>query len=541
MAADLSPENASPGRWLSIVGIGEDGAAGLGEAAQEALRAAALVFGGSRHLALAAPLIRGEARAWPSPFADGMDAVLAARGTKVCVLASGDPFLHGVGATLAPRIEAAEMAVYPAPSAFSLAAARLGWPLHGVTAVSLHGRSLDLVRPHLSPGARLLALTSDGRGPAAVARLLSEAGFGSSRLTVLEALGGPRERIRQAPADDFALTEVDPLNVLAVEVAAQPGARIVPLAAGRPDTLFEHDGQLTRREIRAVVLSSLAPRQSELLWDVGSGSGSVAIEWMLAHPSLRAVAVERVAERAQRILRNAAACGVPALGLVEGEAPAALAGLEAPDAVFVGGGGSDDGVMAAVVDALKPGGRLVANAVTLEMEAVLLAHRERLGGELLRLSVARAAPVGAHASLAPGDARHPMDLGKAMLTAGIGCRRGVGEAAVVAAIRAALAHFDADESRLLRLATGASKRDEPAIREAGRRLGVPLTLVEAPALRAAEARILTRSARSRAAAGVGSLSEAAALAAAGPDAMLLGPRLALGGVTCALAIAGGAP
>ena len=286
------------------------------------------------------------------------------------------------------------MAVYPAPSAFSLAAARLGWPLHGVTALSLHGRSLDLVRPHLSPGARLLALTSDGRGPAAVARLLSEAGFGSSRLTVLEALGGPRERIRQAPADDFALTEVDPLNVLAVEVAAQPGARIVPLAAGRPDTLFEHDGQLTRREIRAVVLSSLAPRQSELLWDVGSGSGSVAIEWMLAHPSLRAVAVERVAERAQRILRNAAACGVPALGMVEGEAPAALAGLEAPDAVFVGGGGSDDGVMAAVVDALKPGGRLVANAVTLEMEAVLLAHRERLGGELLRLSVARAAPVG---------------------------------------------------------------------------------------------------------------------------------------------------
>ena len=394
MAADLSPENASPGRWLSIVGIGEDGPAGLGEAAQEALRAAALVFGGSRHLALAAPLIRGEARAWPSPFADGMDAVLAARGTKVCVLASGDPFLHGVGATLAPRIEAAEMAVYPAPSAFSLAAARLGWPLHGVTALSLHGRSLDLVRPHLSPGARLLALTSDGRGPAAVARLLSEAGFGSSRLTVLEALGGPRERIRQAPADDFALTEVDPLNVLAVEVAAQPGARIVPLAAGRPDTLFEHDGQLTRREIRAVVLSSLAPRQSELLWDVGSGSGSVAIEWMLAHPSLRAVAVERVAERAQRILRNAAACGVPALGMVEGEAPAALAGLEAPDAVFVGGGGSDDGVMAAVVDALKPGGRLVANAVTLEMEAVLLAHRERLGGELLRLSVARAAPVG---------------------------------------------------------------------------------------------------------------------------------------------------
>ena len=345
-------------------------------------------------MALAAPLIRGEARAWPSPFADGMDAVLAARGTKVCVLASGDPFLHGVGATLAPRIEAAEMAVYPAPSAFSLAAARLGWPLHGVTAVSLHGRSLDLVRPHLSPGARLLALTSDGRGPAAVARLLSEAGFGSSRLTVLEALGGPRERIRQAPADGFALTEVDPLNVLAVEVAAQPGARIVPLAAGRPDTLFEHDGQLTRREIRAVVLSSLAPRHSELLWDVGSGSGSVAIEWMLAHPSLRAVAVERVAERAQRILRNAAACGVPALGLVEGEAPAALAGLEAPDAVFVGGGGSDDGVMAAVVDALKPGGRLVANAVTLEMEAVLLAHRERLGGELLRLSVARAAPVG---------------------------------------------------------------------------------------------------------------------------------------------------
>ena len=285
-------------------------------------------------------MITGEARAWPSPFEQGMDAVAGLRGRSVCVLASGDPFLHGVGATLAGRIDPSEMNVLPAPSAFSLAAARLGWPLQTVRTVSLHGKDPNLIRPELHPGARILALTSDGDGPATLARLLCELGFGQSRLTVLEALGGPAERIRTQAASAFSLSAVNPLNLIAIEVVAEPDARILPLGFGLLDDLFEHDGQITKREIRAMTLAALAPRRGELLWDVGAGSGSVAIEWMLADRSMRAVAIEADRERAARIARNAAACGVPGLLVVEGVAPPAFAGLDQPDAIFIGGGGS---------------------------------------------------------------------------------------------------------------------------------------------------------------------------------------------------------
>ena len=254
--------------------------------------AAEIVFGGRRHLGLAAPLIRGATRPWPSPFDAAPDEVLRHRGRQVCVLASGDPFHYGVGAALARRIDAREMTVVPAPSAFSLAAARLGWSLPQTALVSLHGRSLDLVRPHLQPGARILALTSDGEGPAALAKLLTQAGFGGSRLTVLEALGGPCERVRSASAAAFDLGAVDALNTVAIEVEAAADARVLARAPGLADALFEHDGQITKREIRAVTLSSLAPRRGELLWDIGAGAGSVAIEWMLADPSLRAIAIE---------------------------------------------------------------------------------------------------------------------------------------------------------------------------------------------------------------------------------------------------------
>ena len=253
----------------------------------------------------------------------------------------------------------------PAPSAFSLAAARLGWALPETALVSLHGRTLNLVRPHLHPGARILALTSDGEGPSALARLLAEWGFGASRLTVLEALGGPHERMRATTARDFALGTIGPLNIVAIEVVAAPDARIIARTPGLPDALFEHDGQITKREIRAVTMSSLAPRRGELLWDVGAGSGSVAIEWMLADPSLRAIAIEGAPDRAARIRRNAAAFGVPGLEVVEGAAPDVLCtGLPRPTPIFVGGGASDPGVLDAVVDALSPGGRLVVNAVT---------------------------------------------------------------------------------------------------------------------------------------------------------------------------------
>lgn len=389
--------NGAPARsekWLTVVGIGEDGTAGLGDEARQAIASAEIVFGGTRHLALAAGLITGEARPWPIPFDSTMRDVLALSGRKVCVLASGDPFFHGVGVTLAKLVPATEMRTIPAPSSFSLAASRLGWALQDTQTISLHGRPIDLIRPLLHANARILALTSDGKAPIEIAALLTTLGFGASRLTVLEALGGPDERIRTADADAFDLENINPLNVLAIEVESSPQARIIPLATGRTDDLFEHDGQITKREVRAVTLSALAPRQGELLWDIGAGSGSIAIEWLLAHPSLKAIAIEADSERAARIRRNASAFGVPHLKVVEGTAPEALAGLPAPSAVFIGGGGSDEGVLEAAIASLPAGGRLVANAVTLEMEALLIATQARLGGDLTRIAVSRAGAVG---------------------------------------------------------------------------------------------------------------------------------------------------
>jgi len=390
----ISRDSAASPRWLSIVGIGEDGVEGLNPMARGLIEGAEIVFGGRRHLALAAPLIRGAARPWPSPFDGAAAEVLRHRGRQICVLASGDPFHYGVGAVLARHIDAREMIVVPAPSAFSLAAARLGWPLPQTVLLSVHGRMLDLVRPHLQPGAHILALTSDGEGPAALAKLLAETGFGRSRFTVLEALGGPRERIRRTTAADYDVDAVDALNTVAIEVDAAPDACVLALTPGLADDLFEHDGQITKREIRAVTLSALAPRRGELLWDIGSGSGSIAIEWMLADPTMRAIAIERRADRADRIRRNAAAFGVPGLEIVADAAPGALASLAIPDAIFVGGGASDTGVLDAAARTLRPGGRLVANAVTLETEALLLARRAAFGGELIRIAVARADPVG---------------------------------------------------------------------------------------------------------------------------------------------------
>jgi precorrin-6Y C5,15-methyltransferase (decarboxylating) len=398
MALSSPIASAAPRRWLAIVGIGEDGVDGLSPAARALVSGAAIVFGGERHLGLAAALIRGEARAWPSPFERGVADVVAQRdrGTQVCVLASGDPFHYGVGAVLARHVDPTETIVVPAPSGFSLAAARLGWPLPDCALVSLHGRALDLVRPHLQPNARVLALTSDAEGPAALARLLAATGFGPSRLTVLEALGGARERIRVATAEDFCFEKIDPLNMVAIEVAATPGARIIARAAGLSDALFEHDGQITKREIRALTLSALAPRRGETLWDIGAGAGSVAIEWMLADVSLRAVAIEANAERAARIARNAAAFGVPGLRVVQGTAPEVLAvrAYEQPDAIFVGGGASDAGVLDGASAALRGGGRLVVNAVTLETEALLVARHAERGGTLTRIAIERAEPIG---------------------------------------------------------------------------------------------------------------------------------------------------
>lgn len=389
LSAEAAP--LSSGRWLAIVGIGEDGRAGLSPAARAALDGAELVVGGARHLALAAPLA-AETLAWPSPLSAAYETILARRGRPVCVLATGDPFHYGVGAELARRVAAEEIAAFPAASAFSLAAARMGWPLAECVQLTLHGRALERVIPALQPGARLLLLAWDGGTAGHLAALLTARGFGASRITALEAMGGPRERRRAARAEGFDLADVDPLNTLAVMVEGD--GRAIPLAPGLDDDWFESDGQITKAEVRALTLAALRPRPGALLWDLGAGSGSVAIEWCLRHPTCRAITVEARADRAERIGRNARALGVPDLAVVAGRAPEALAGLPVPDAVFLGGGVSRGGLIEAAWAALPAGGRLVANAVTLEGEAALLAACADLGGRLTRIAVSRAEPVG---------------------------------------------------------------------------------------------------------------------------------------------------
>jgi precorrin-6B C5,15-methyltransferase / cobalt-precorrin-6B C5,C15-methyltransferase len=379
--------------WLAVVGIGEDGRAGLSPAALRALDDAEIVIGGKRHLALAAPL-RATTVVWPSPISDAYPDIAASRGRAVCVLATGDPFHYGVGAELVRLIPPEEMVSFPQPSAFSLAAARLGWSLPDCTCLSLHGRALARVIPSLQPGAKLLALSWDGATPAALAALLTERGFGRSTVTVLEAMGGPRERMRRAIATDFDIAGIDALNTVAVEVVADRDARVVTLAPGLDDGWFENDGQLTKAEVRAITLAALAPRAGELLWDVGAGAGSIAIEWLLRHPANRAIAVEERADRAERIGRNAKDLGATEIEIVAGRAPGALHALPAPDAVFIGGGASDEGVFEACWAALKPGGRLVVNAVTLESEGRLSALFAAHGGALRRIAIARAEPVG---------------------------------------------------------------------------------------------------------------------------------------------------
>ncbi|GAA4259108.1 precorrin-6y C5,15-methyltransferase (decarboxylating) subunit CbiE [Azospirillum formosense] len=382
------------GRWLSVVGIGEDGWGGLSPAARALVEGADLLAGGARHLVLV-PEAAGQKRLpWPSPLSDAYPALLERRGQRVCVLASGDPSWYGIGATLSKLVPVEELSIIPAPSSFSLAAARLGWPLQECGTLTVHGRPLELVVPHLQPGARLLILSWDGTTPAKLATLLTARGFGLSRLTALESMGGPRERSIVATADAWSAERVADLNTLAVECVAAPGARTLPRTPGLPDDWFEHDGQITKREIRAVTLSWLAPRRGELLWDIGAGSGSIGVEWMLSDPANRAIAVEHKADRAARIPANATAFGVPGLELVRGKAPEALDGLPAPDAVFIGGGLTNDGVLDACWSALKPGGRIVANAVTLESEAMLIATHKRLGGQLSQIAVSRATPIG---------------------------------------------------------------------------------------------------------------------------------------------------
>lgn len=379
---------------VMVVGIGADGWAGLSAAARRELHAAEVLMGSARQLALV-PEATAERVAWPSPMLPALPALIAShRGRRVCVLASGDPMFHGIGTTLVRLLGTDRVRVLPHPSSASLACARLGWAVDRVEVVSVVTRPVESLHAAVHQGRRVLVLSADGRTPARVAALLAARGYGGSPMTVLERLGGAEERVIHGTAGGWSLPVAHDLNVVAVECRADAGTVPLPCVSGLPDEAFEHDGQLTKSEVRAVTLSRLAPVPGELLWDVGAGAGSVAIEWMRAHPANRAVAVDSHPERAVRISRNAAGLGVPGLNVVTGPAPAALAGLEPPDAVFIGGGVTVPGVVEGCWEALRPGGRLVANAVTVESEAVLASWHGELGGDLVRLAVSRAAPVG---------------------------------------------------------------------------------------------------------------------------------------------------
>ena len=384
-------ESARP--WLSIVGIGEDGLDGLTAPARALVDDAEVLVGGERHLAML-PDDDRERLAWPSPLSVLLDKIESLRGTRVCVLATGDPLWYGVGVSLLKRIRRSEIAILPGRSAFTLSAARIGWPLAEVECLTLHGRPLSLLHPFIQPDAKLLVLSEDATTPAAVAALLTERGYGESRLTVFEHLDGAKERRLEGTAAQWQANDVADFNTLAVVCVAGPEARLLPRTPGLPDDAFRHDGQMTKREVRAATLSALMPVPGQLLWDVGAGCGSVAVEWMRASPRAGAVAIERKAERRAMIAENAEALGTPLLKIVAGDAPEALYGLELPDAVFIGGGVSNPGLIEVCWTKLKPGGRLVANAVTLEGEAALLAWQKEHGGALTRFAVSRAEPVG---------------------------------------------------------------------------------------------------------------------------------------------------
>jgi precorrin-6Y C5,15-methyltransferase (decarboxylating) len=378
---------------VTVVGVGADGWDGLAPVAQSALSAAEVLMGSTRQLRLVPDDVAGKRVAWPSPLSQALPGLLEEHGDRrVVVLASGDPTFYGIGTTLTRLLGADAVRVIPHPSSVSLACARLGWPQDQVQVVSLVGHPVDLVHPHVQPGRRLVVLSWGAHTPAEVAGLLVARGYGSSSVTVLEQLGGPSERVRTARAEEWSY-DVDALNVIGVQCEADAGAPLLPTVPGLPDDAYENDGQLTKREVRAVTLSRLAPVPGQLLWDVGGGAGSIAIEWSRHHPTCRAIAIERDPDRAKRLDRNASTLGV-AVRTVLGKAPAALAGLETPDAIFVGGGATAPNMIETCWNALAPGGRLVLNGVTLETEALIARWYGELGGDLIRLDVQRASAIG---------------------------------------------------------------------------------------------------------------------------------------------------
>ncbi|MCY1140082.1 precorrin-6y C5,15-methyltransferase (decarboxylating) subunit CbiE [Actinoplanes sp. Pm04-4] len=375
---------------VTVVGIGAGGWSELSRTSHGALEAARMIMGSARQLSLLPPSVTAQRVQLPSPLLPALSSYLEEPG--LVVLASGDPMFHGIGATLVRLAGSDRVRVIPHPSSAALAAARMGWPLATTEVISLVTADPATVRRALNPGQRLLVLSRDASTPGAVASLVAAAGFGSASITVLSQLGGPAELRISGFAASWEHPPGDPLNVIAIDCG--PDGPATSVAPGLPDSLYETDGQLTKREVRAVTMAVLAPVPGALLWDVGAGSGSIGIEWMRSHPSCRAIAIESAPARVASIRTNASVLGVPGLSVVTGRAPEALDGLPTPDTIFIGGGLTNDGVLDACLTALRPGGRLVANAVTLESEAALAAAHAELGGDLIRLSVSRGSPVG---------------------------------------------------------------------------------------------------------------------------------------------------
>jgi precorrin-6B C5,15-methyltransferase / cobalt-precorrin-6B C5,C15-methyltransferase len=392
--AHRGPDGADAAPRLSIIGIGADGWVGLGDRARSVLQDAEVVIGSSRQLDLLPGEVSAERRSWPSPMDALVDELVAGPSRRTCVLASGDPMLHGIGATLARRLGPEALDVHPYPSAFAFACARLGWPMADVELVSLVARPVDAVARSLYPGRRLVVYVTGPDGAATVAELLRDRGYGPSTVTALERLGAPDERISTSTADGWGDHNVDLLHAVAVECRAAPATTPLPCMPGLPDDAFEHDGQLTKRIVRAATLAQLAPGPGELLWDIGAGSGSIGIEWLRSDPTARAIAIEPDPERAERAARNARRLGVPALDVRCARAPESLAELDPPDAVFIGGGLGEPGVLETCWARLKLRGRLVANAVTLEGETLLQAAHADHGGTLTRVEVSDAGTLG---------------------------------------------------------------------------------------------------------------------------------------------------
>jgi precorrin-6B C5,15-methyltransferase / cobalt-precorrin-6B C5,C15-methyltransferase len=378
-------------KWLSVVGIGEDGWDGLSAAARSLIHQSEILVGGDRHLAMV-PTDDRPRWVWTSPIQGSIEKILSHQGQQICVLASGDPQCYGIGVTLLRHIPIAETIVIPAPSTFSLACARLGWSLSAVETLSLCSRPPAILQAYLYPRAKLLILSEGKQTPAIVAEILTQRGFGRSSMTVLERLGGEQERLISGVASAWTETDLAELNAIAVECIADPSTIALPRTPGLPDDAYYHDGQLTKREVRAITLAALAPVPGELLWDVGAGCGSIAIEWMRSHPRCRAIAIEKT--RSHYIAENASALGTPYLQIIEGTAPTALKDLPPPDAIFIGGGLTVTDLIETCWTSLNSGGRLVANAITLEGEQKLFEWYQKVGGNLTRIGIQRAEAIG---------------------------------------------------------------------------------------------------------------------------------------------------